>query len=357
MPQLMIEPRTSVSTDFDTRTDIIETRAAADRLLHEMSELLLDADREALRNGGEIPPATRRVIMNSVQQAITSLNDLIGDDVDIPEDEKAEIGRNVFSAWRPYLMLTEAANRFYTKPLGYAGDYETIRLIYRNQGGGIGSLGPVIDQAILETDACQSCRNRRPLLAAKIQDQLNDHPGQPVQITSLGSGPAEELFDVLGPSTDARERLTAHCVDIDFSALAHVIGRAKSENLGRQIRGHQANLFRVAAGKESVPIGPQDFVYSVGLIDYFEDAHVIQLMDWMHSILRPGGTALLGNLHVSNAVKAFADHVLDWKLIHRTESDMHRLFRASRFGRGCTRIEFEAAGVNMFATCTKEANR
>jgi hypothetical protein len=57
-------------------------------------------------------------------------------------------------------------------------------------------------------------------------------------------------------------------------------------------------------------------VYSVGLIDYFSDASVR-------------------------------------KLIHRTEDDLHRLFAASAFGRPCTRIRFEAEGVNMFAECVK----
>ena len=48
------------------------------------------------------------------------------------------------------------------------------------------------------------------------------------------------------------------------------------------------------------------------------------------------------------------DHILDWKLIHRTEEDMNRLYAASSFGQACTDIRFEAAGVNMFAECIKQ---
>jgi hypothetical protein len=47
------------------------------------------------------------------------------------------------------------------------------------------------------------------------------------------------------------------------------------------------------------------------------------------------------------------EHVLEWKLIHRTEDDMHRLFAASKFGRPCTKIRFEAEKVNLFAECVK----
>ena len=35
------------------------------------------------------------------------------------------------------------------------------------------------------------------------------------------------------------------------------------------------------------------------------------------------------------------DYVLDWPLIHRTEADMDRIFRASRFATGVTRFYWE----------------
>ena len=47
------------------------------------------------------------------------------------------------------------------------------------------------------------------------------------------------------------------------------------------------------------------------------------------------------------------DHVLDWKLIHRTEEDLNRLFAASAFGAPCARIEAEAEGINLFAVGRK----
>jgi hypothetical protein len=49
------------------------------------------------------------------------------------------------------------------------------------------------------------------------------------------------------------------------------------------------------------------------------------------------------------------DHVLQWKLTHRTEEDMNRLFSESSFARPCTNIRFEKEGVNLFAECVKES--
>lgn len=62
---------------------------------------------------------------------------------------------------------------------------------------------------------------------------------------------------------------------------------------------------------------------------------------------------ILGNFHPNNPAKEFMDYVLEWNLIHRTEEDMNRLFEASAFQRPCTRIQFEAEGVNLFAECAK----
>lgn len=47
------------------------------------------------------------------------------------------------------------------------------------------------------------------------------------------------------------------------------------------------------------------------------------------------------------------DHVFEWQLIHRSEADMDALLRASKFGRACTSVRFEAERVNLFAECVK----
>jgi hypothetical protein len=62
---------------------------------------------------------------------------------------------------------------------------------------------------------------------------------------------------------------------------------------------------------------------------------------------------VLGNFHPCNVTRAVMDHVLGWKLVHRTAEDMTRLYRASTFGRDCARVLYEEEGVNLFAECVK----
>ena len=89
------------------------------------------------------------------------------------------------------------------------------------------------------------------------------------------------------------------------------------------------------------------------MIDYFNDKLTIKIIDLIYDLLVPGGRVILGNFHPRNRLKAIMDHVFDWRLIHRREEDMDRLFQASRFGRSCSNIRFEPEGINLFAECIK----
>ena len=153
---------------------------------------------------------------------------------------------------------------------------------------------------------------------------------------------------------DDRRRLYASLVDIDLQALAYVADRRDNAGLQNRINLINANLVYLALGRQKLELNDQDLIYSIGLIDYFNDKFVVKLLNWIHGRLRPGGTVILGNFHPNNYSKEMMDYVLEWRLIHRSEEDMHRLFTCSAFGRSCTRIQFEDEGINLFAECAKD---
>ena len=65
------------------------------------------------------------------------LNDLIGDQSDLDEQLRNRLGQQIAVDMHSFLLLTETADRFYSKPRGYAGDFMTIEMIYRNQPDGL----------------------------------------------------------------------------------------------------------------------------------------------------------------------------------------------------------------------------
>lgn len=319
-----------------------------------MKELLRKADSEALRHEGEVPEALADEIVEGFGAAMVFLNAEVGDASGLSESARTEIGRQLQRELLPYMLLTRIAERCYAKPRGYAGDFLTLEWMYQNTPQGTGRLGPLMDRCFLDAPAARAVRNRRGLLAEHIQDARQRAEGRPAQITSMASGPAAEIFDVFA-TLDDPSQMHATLIDIDLQALAYVSDRSDRLKLRRQMDLLHGNLVYLATGRQKIKLSDQDLVYSIGLIDYFSDKFVIALLNYAHSLLRPGGKVVLGNFHTNNPDKVLMDYILDWKLIHRTEADMNRLYAASHFGQPCTAIRFEQAGVNMFAEGIKQA--
>lgn len=322
--------------------------------LRQFKDLVRRADLEALGNEGEIPADTAQAVRKQWVTLNEDMNAVLGDASPLPQSVKDSLGQQAQAELLPYLLLTETTEKFYSKPRGYAGDFMTIANIYEDEARGLGRVGKLLDRCMLDMAAAQAVRGRRGLLADEIMKTIQAKGGR-TRVTSLACGPAVEVFDAF-ERLDSPSLLEPTLIDIDFHALAYVGDHAAKCQLLRNIRLHQGNLALLAAGLEQLELEPQDLVYSIGLIDYFSDKHVIRLLDYVHGLLAPGGKVVLGNFHPRNTTKPFMDHVLNWKLIHRTEADMDRLFMASAFARPCTEIQFEDAGVNLFAHCVKAAD-
>ncbi len=322
--------------------------------LDQFKDLMLQYDKATLKNQTAEIEHLDTEIRHRFLQVSRKLNETIGVGSELGEVTRTLIGQMVQRELMPYLQMTECARRFYTKPRGYAGDFFSIELIYRNSGDGTGPVGPLLDACFLAEPAAQAVRNRRGLLAREVFGTLEQVRDRPARVTSLACGPAREVFDVYDQLDDP-SRLEVTLVDMDTKALSFVSNHALERHLSRYIRLVPENLIYLAVGRRNLDIAPQDLVYSIGLIDYFGDQLVIKLLNYIHDILAPGGRVILGNFHPRNPTKALMEHVLEWNLVHRTEEDMDRLFRASKFARPTTRIQFEEQGINLFAECVREA--
>jgi extracellular factor (EF) 3-hydroxypalmitic acid methyl ester biosynthesis protein len=314
---------------------------------------MLKLDKEALKEGSlsdvslEQFHAMSRDLMqvsHDVLGAASSLSDIL----------KQQIGGRLQSEMLPYLLTTETAERFYSKPRGYAGDYLSIHNIYSNKAAGTGRLGPVVDRMFLETPPSRAVRNRRALLAREIVASVEARQEGSVHVMCMASGPATEVFDAFSVLPD-KSRLKVTLLDIDLQALAFVDDIRTKQKLASQITLVNENLIALYLGRGKTRVEPQQLIYSIGLIDYLNDKLVNKLLQYAYENLAPGGRVILGNFHPRNPAKEFMDYVLEWNLIHRTEDDMHRLFLHSPFKRECTKIQFEDEGVNLFAECVKEA--
>jgi extracellular factor (EF) 3-hydroxypalmitic acid methyl ester biosynthesis protein len=320
--------------------------------LQSFKRLVQQADQQAIKNDA-VPDGLAEQIQRSFTECEAFLDAVLGDSAQESEQTKAVIGARVQTELLPYLLMSENAERWYSKPRGYAGDFLSIAKMYDDEPRGTGRVGSVLDRCFLNLAAARAVKNRRALLSQEIQATLAMRGDRPARVTSLACGPAQELFDVYETLPD-KAVLKSTLLDIDLLALAYVADRRDRKHLKRHMELLNENLVYLATGRRSAALDGQDLIYSIGLIDYFADAFVISLMDFIHGALRPGGRVILGNFHPRNVSKALMDYVLDWKLIHRTDEDMSRLFQASAFGRPCTRVLYEPQRINLFAECVRE---
>ena len=265
----------------------------------------------------------------------------------------------------PLCMLGPCVSRVITKPLGYAGDYITIDMIYNypEADKDLHPVGAAIDKAFFELPAAKAVQNRRGLLTKEIREVASSSRSGEKHITTLACGPAREVQDYFMDQADNGEdcdsspsKVNFHLLDLDKNALDLVNEWRQSTihpSQASRISLYEKNLIYLCVGKEKIDLPPQDLVYSMGLIDYFSDEVVVRLLNYIHDVLKPGGKVILGNFHKRNPTRVLMDTLLDWKLIHRDEEDMNRLFRRSKFGRGCTEIISDETGVQLLACCEK----
>ena len=262
-------------------------------------------------------------------------------------------GAYVFRETFPFMMSSALIERSYMKPRGYAGDFETIEIMYKGEPAGATPIGRMIDKWALSAGAAGAVRYRRTKIVNDVKALLARSSGaEPVAITSMAVGPGREIFDFFEALPFAPLRVVG--IDIDDAALAFCADEARKRSLGHdKFRLVQDNLVKLSLGRGRVSIPKQHFIYSMGLIDYLDKEIVVRLISWAYDQLLPGGTLALGNFAAGSSNKAFMDYVMEWVLIHRTPDEMRDLFARSKFGKSDMRIEADPSGIQLFAYCSK----
>lgn len=327
-------------------------RATVSCAIDAFKATMAEVDCAALRNRGVAPAALVHKARDSYMTFCQVLNDTIGDASPARDAIKAEVGVMAQREVLPYVLLTDNAERWYAKPRGYAGDFCSVEKVYDDRANGAGRLGPLLDRCFLDLPAVRGIRNRRRAIAREIRGILALRARGETKVTSLACGGARELFDVYA-KLSRPSALTTTLIDMDLHALAHVSTIRERARLCSRMSLLQENLLVLSLGAKQIELTDQDLVYSLNLIEYFNDTLVVRLLDWIHGLLRPGGRVLLGSFHPDNPCKALMTHVFAWTPVHRTEADMDRLFSMSAFGCPSTRLFFEERRVSFFAECVK----
>lgn len=325
--------------------------------LNRTSPLLLFKERFAvaakeLRDEQAISDQTVCEIQTLFRSTMSHFNALLYQVPRFTNEQKAIVENWLHGEFLSFSMLGSWSARSLLKPQNIAGDHHTIRQIYDGGSAERRPLGKLVNACFFNEPACQAVINREAYIRNVILEMIDDTPERALNVTSIACGPARELFTVFDQLDQQRSRLKAIGIDFDKRACAGVDDRIYARNLKNHFSTYAHNVLQLS--RLSSQLEEQDLVYSMGLIDYFGDKAVVRILNNIHAILKPGGTAYIGNFHVSCDSRVFLDILLDWELKYRTEDDMLRLFENSHFAGSEVTVEYEPLGVNMLVKAIKQ---
>lgn len=375
LPPLIVEEVAQVRRHHATLTGRLQEGAVPPPLqdaIERFKQGLLDLDRQLARDQGQKargrPSAlTQGDAAAQVALLCDQLTDVLSAEVARARDprEADGIGAYVLRETFGYFMRSRFADRAFSKPRGYAGDYYTLELVYDNQPAGDGRLGPLIDAWFLRRPSARAVRARRGFLRDALLERyrrVGTGQDSAYRVMSLGSGSARELLDLMtalrGPDIDGDEdgaAVRATCLDIDMEALAFSNQLASGLELQGRFQFTKENVLLLGQGMGRTRPAPQDVIYSAGLFDYLQPAHAVQALNWICAQLEPRGLAIIGNFDSRCPDRALLDHILDWRLLYRTEAEMRELFARSAFAGGRIEVRWEASGVNLFVLAERPA--
>lgn len=281
------------------------------------------------------------------------------------EEESALIETDELGAHRnfvqadlhPLIMRAPFVHRAFTKPLGYAGDYQMVRMMLTDGAEGPSLYAKLVNAFHVGTGVARAHKNRVALLERSITEVITRSPSRPIRVLNIGCGPAEELQRVFDNRSLDLSGLELQLMDFNEETLAFA-REALTKKL--EARGDKPSLnfvhdsvhslLKAAAGRGDPRFGGDfDMVYCAGLFDYLSDKICKRLVRLFASWTRPGGRVLVTNVHPSNENRWSMELILEWHLIYRDEKEMEDLIP----GRAPARVYRDETGVNIFLELDK----
>jgi extracellular factor (EF) 3-hydroxypalmitic acid methyl ester biosynthesis protein len=258
------------------------------------------------------------------------------------------------------LLGSPFVRRSFQKPLGYAGDYEVVNMMFRDPFEAETPLGMLVNAYALQLPPILGHRNRILHLKRLLQEECvrwGDRTGR-LRVFSLGCGPAHELQQFLAESP-LSDRIEAVLTDFNTETIEHTrrvleeIRRRHGRQSAIRLIRQSAQEFIREAERDAGDTPPEmyDLAYCAGLFDYLSDRVCRRLLEILYARLRPGGVLLATNVD-DHPARYEMECFLDWHLIYRDTEAMRALAPQSCPPEMVT-VWREPAGVNVFLEMRK----
>jgi len=243
-----------------------------------------------------------------------------------PEDRPAHIAYMQHQI-HPFVLTAPFIHRTFTKPLGYAGDYEMVSMMVRDPYEGNSLFAKILNYIFLQTPPVEAHRNRLTYLTQMLRDETvrarAQRKGNRVRVFNLGCGPAKEIQDFI---THHHISDSAHFVLLDFneetlnstsSVLEGLVSEHERTTKIETMKKSVQQILKEGARLEN-SFEKFDIVYCAGLFDYLSDNVCEKLLEFFYHITAPGGLVVATNVADINPSRGWMEYMLDWHLIYRS---------------------------------------
>jgi extracellular factor (EF) 3-hydroxypalmitic acid methyl ester biosynthesis protein len=244
----------------------------------------------------------------------------------------------------PELCAGPMWHRSYFKPAGYPGDFEIMNYVYDWQREGNDIYAQLLHRIGLEVAECIGTRMHvvRKVIGDVVRARAN---GKPAKVMSLGCGSAREVQLYLEDQATPDAAVEFTLVDQEQAALAYAYEKSYPRTIadkpGAKLRALNVSFTEVLRGGQWLDeMGPQDLIYSVGLIDYLIDRRARALASRLYERLAPGGLLIIGNMNEVDLSNLWPmEFLTDWHLHYRTNEEMMGWTDAMKGQRAWTETE------------------
>ena len=255
--------------------------------------------------------------------------------------------------WHNLFLGSPFGHRTYHKPIGYAGDYEMMNMIYRNQPEGRSLFEKLIHLLLVSQWPARSVRNRAIHLREQIiaETARVARTGKNAHILNVACGPAREVRDFLEESA-LSDRAEFLLIDFNKETLLHagtkLVEAKRQFSRNTTIRTERISVYELLKRTQRKHGDAEkfDLIYCAGLFDYLAPETCRALMELWHDSLSPGGLIVIGNMTDTKPFRFFIEFVLDWQLIYRNSREFLSL--VPEHYRETARVIAEPASVNLF---------
>ena len=262
----------------------------------------------------------------------------------------------------PVTQCSPFMHRAFEKPLGYAGDFEVVDMMFRNPFQGVSYFAKLLNAYALQLPPVTAHRNRIEYLQKKLGDESLRvlTQGRGLTVFNLGCGPAREVQQFMEHS-ELSHRTRFVLADFEERTLTHT-NQVLHEIKSRRQRQSKIKTVKISVAqliKEHERRGKQtgreqyDFIYCAGLFDYLTDAVCQHLMNAFYSMLAPDGLLVATNVDRHEAINQM-ECFLDWHLVYRDTKRMREITPEGANPDDVT-IKRDASGANVFIEIRKRA--